>query len=350
MKKYQIFEVYSSDDTAAGKAPSDVNKIATDAGFETLHLVRVHVEKRDAITRARRQLHYFLSWQQFYKQIEPNAIVLLQAPPRSFQLWREHTLNRLKRQKHVKFIYLVHDVEELRHIYYNKFYEKDFNQMLKYADCLIVHNDSMKKFFEDRGVAPEKLVTLKIFDYLIPNGELNHAKFERAVSVAGNLDVHKTQYLNSIGKIDAKFSLYGMNFTLDAYKNVKYHGAFPADEIPNQLNSGFGLIWDGSRIDTCDGAFGNYLRYNNPHKLSLYLASALPVIIWSQAAEASFITDNHLGLTIDSLYDLPKVLSEVTEEEYERFASNAKKVAKKLRTGYFTKTALENAVKILGRE
>ncbi|MBT8943652.1 galactofuranosyltransferase, partial [Lactobacillus delbrueckii subsp. bulgaricus] len=85
------------------------------------------------------------------------------------------------------------------------------------------------------------------------------------------------------------------------------------------LNSGFGLIWYGSSIETCDGAFGNYLRYNDPHKLSLYLASALPVIIWSQAAEASFIIDNNLGLTIDSLNDLPKVLNKVTKEEYEHF-------------------------------
>lgn len=90
-----------------------------------------------------------------------------------------------------------------------------------------------ENFFEDRGVDPKKLVTLKIFDYLIPNGEINHAKFERSVSVAGNLDVSKTQYLKDIGKIDAKFNLYGLNFTLDAYKNVEYHGAFPADEIPN---------------------------------------------------------------------------------------------------------------------
>lgn len=347
MKKYQIFDVYSSDETASGKAPSDINQIAAAAGFESLRLVRVCSEKMDIISRVRRQLHYYFAWPQLYKQIEPNSIVLFQAPSQNSQLRREETLAKLKNKKNVKFIYLVHDVEELRKFYYRKFFEEDFNQMLKYADCLIVHNDSMKNFFEDRGVDPKKLVTLKIFDYLIPNGEINHAKFERSVSVAGNLDVSKTQYLKDIGKIDAKFNLYGLNFTLDAYKNVEYHGAFPADEIPNQLNSGFGLIWDGSSIETCHGAFGNYLRYNNPHKLSLYLASALPVIIWSQAAEASFIIDNNLGLTIDSLNDLPKVLNKVTKEEYEHFAINAREVAKKLRRGDFTKVALKKAVKAL---
>lgn len=349
MKKYQIFEVYSSDDTALGKAPSDINQIAREAGFESLRLVRACAGKKDAISRVRRQLHYRFSWDKLYKQIEPGSIVLFQAPSRDHQLHREETLAKLKEKKQVKFIYLVHDVEELRQFFYKKFYEEDFAQMLKYADCLIVHNDSMKKFFEGRGVDPEKLVTLKIFDYLIPDGEISHAKFARAVSVAGNLDVRKTQYLKEIGKINAKFNLYGLNFTLADYQNVDYHGAFPADEIPKQLNSGFGLIWDGSSIETCDGAFGNYLRYNNPHKLSLYLASALPVIIWSQAAEASFIADNHLGLTIDSLQELPRVLNEVTEEEYESFAANAREMAKKLRAGYFTRTALENAVKTVNQ-
>lgn len=349
MKKYQIFEIYSSDDTALGKAPSDINQIAQAAGFESLRLVRACAEKKDAVSRVRRQLHYRFSWDKLYKQIEPGSIVLFQAPSRGHQLRREETLAKLKEKKQVKFIYLVHDVEELRQFFYKKFYEEDFAQMLKYADCLIVHNDSMKQFFEGRGVAAEKLVTLGIFDYLIPDGQINHAKFARAVSVAGNLDVRKTQYLKEIGKLDAKFNLYGPNFTLDDYQNAEYHGAFPADEIPSQLNSGFGLIWDGKSLETCDGPFGNYLRYNNPHKLSLYLASALPVIIWSQAAEASFVADNHLGLTIDSLQDLPKVLNEVTEEEYEIFAANAREMAKKLRAGYFTKTALEAAVKTLSK-
>ena len=33
MKKYQIFDVYSSDETASGKAPSDINQIAAAAAI-----------------------------------------------------------------------------------------------------------------------------------------------------------------------------------------------------------------------------------------------------------------------------------------------------------------------------
>ncbi|MBT8856265.1 hypothetical protein BTH53_08260 [Lactobacillus delbrueckii subsp. bulgaricus] len=61
MKKYQIFDVYSSDETASGKAPSDINQIAAAAGFESLRLVRVCSEKMDIISRVRRQLHYYFA-------------------------------------------------------------------------------------------------------------------------------------------------------------------------------------------------------------------------------------------------------------------------------------------------
>ena len=34
-------------------------------------------------------------------------------------------------------------------------------------------------------------------------------------------------------------------------------------------------MWDGPSPDTCAGVYGAYLRYNNPHKTSLYLAAGL---------------------------------------------------------------------------
>ncbi|NRO11242.1 Beta-1,6-galactofuranosyltransferase WbbI [Lactobacillus helveticus] len=54
---------------------------------------------------------------------------------------------------------------------------------------------------------------------------------------------------------------------------------------------------------------GNYLRYNDPHKLSLYLASGIPVIIWKKAAEAKFVEENKVGITVDSLEDYRRYLS-----------------------------------------
>lgn len=52
-----------------------------------------------------------------------------------------------------------------------------------------------------------------------------------------------------------------------------------AEELPGALVQSFGLVWDGNSMDTCTGNYGSYLRINDPHKVSLYLSSGLPIIV-----------------------------------------------------------------------
>ena len=233
--------------------------------------------------------------------------MLIQTPYHHKQLIRNWVLSKLKRDKKVKFISLVHDVEELRKSLYNNYYKNEFNFMLSVADSIIVHNDTMKAFFIKKGIPENKLVSLKIFDYLMDKEATSkNVIFERAISIAGNLDINKSAYIAQLGKLGITIHLYGPNFShsLEQYKDIQYHGSFPASDIPNQLNSGFGLVWDGNSIDTCSGDFGEYLQYNNPHKLSLYLASGIPVVIWDKAAEADFVRKHNLGICVSSLSEL----------------------------------------------
>lgn len=51
------------------------------------------------------------------------------------------------------------------------------------------------------------------------------------------------------------------------------------------------MVWDGESIDGGLGLSGQYLKYNNPHKLSVIFTSGLPVIIWNEAAEAGLVKD-----------------------------------------------------------
>jgi hypothetical protein len=91
------------------------------------------------------------------------------------------------------------------------------------------------------------------------------------------------------------------------------------------------------------GNTGEYLRVNTSHKLSLYLASGLPVIIWDEAAMAEFVLENDVGLVVSSLYQLEEKLGEVSEEDYFRYASNARKIGQRLRNGEYTKAAIKEA-------
>jgi hypothetical protein len=197
------------------------------------------------------------------------------------------------------------------------------------------------------GVIKDKIKELGIFDYLDPKN--SHAKtgLTKNVVIAGNLSLEKSAYLSSLKKHqDVDFNLYGINFK-DSCKgeNVHYQGAFKPDELADNLEGSFGLIWDGDSDETCAGLYGNYLRYNNPHKTSLYLSAGLPVIIWEDAALADFVLKNHVGLTIKSLDEISEKRKQISKLEYENMLKNVEKIAKRLKTGAYLKEALEKAGK-----
>lgn len=343
MKKYQIVELPKASNDAGQKAPLDVIKIAEKKGFKCLN-VPVNSDDKNIFFKITRQLKYIYNWNNIYKKIPKNSIVLIQYPAQHRELKKNSVLKKLKEDKNVKFIFVVHDIDILRgHQLYTKGY-LTFDLMLHLADKIIVHNQNMVSYMKEKGVSESKLIDLKIFDYLRPNYKFKESKFEKSITIAGNLSVEKSAYLKDLNKVPCTFNLYGPEFSLNTYNNVNYGGVLSPDDIPNVLNKGFGLIWDGNSINTCSGIHGQYLKYNNPHKLSLYLSSNLPVIIWSQAAEAKFVKNNGVGLLADSLMDIPSLLESMTYDDYKVMLDNVKIVATKLATGNYLDAALDKAL------
>ena len=100
------------------------------------------------------------------------------------------------------------------------------------------------------------------------------------------------------------------------------------------------MIWDGDSSKECSGVYGEYLKYNNPHKTSLYLSSGMPIIIWREAALAEFVDKNKLGIVVDNLSQIKPILDKMTKEEYQEIKSNTIKIAHKLRSGFYIKKAI----------
>lgn len=348
MNKYQIVERAGKFNHAGSKATADVADIAEKMGFKPVY-VDMDTTDLSKIAKIKRQIGYLRDYKKIKKTIPEGATVLLQHPFHHKQLTRNKTLKYLKETKKVKYICMVHDVEELRQFRYNDYYKEEFEFMLEIADVIIVHNDKMKAFFERKNVANKKLIVLDIFDY-IQDGNTQPPVFEKSITIAGNLDTTKCGYVGGLTELkNVKINLYGSNFdqAMSKYDNVEYFGSFPPEEIPKKLKSGFGLVWDGSGIDGCMGESGQYLRYNNPHKLSLYLSSGIPVITWSQAAEADFVRKHKTGICVDSLRELDNILANLTEEEYNEFVKNCNKIGQQLRQGYYAKTAITKALQLI---
>ena len=88
----------------------------------------------------------------------------------------------------------------------------------------------------------------------------------------------------------------------------------------------------------------NYTKYNNPHKLSCYMAAGLPVIVWEKAAISKFVKDNNIGYTIKKIDDINTLdFSDLKEK-----AENVKKIEEKVQNGEYTKNVIKKILKDMG--
>ena len=239
---------------------------------------------------------------------------------------------------HVKVYYIIHDLESLRLFKNDANYLVEEINRLNEADGLVSHNSTMTKWLRENGVKT-KISNLEIFDYLTENVAPKSSSYEKTLCYAGNLQ--KSDFLiNKFYPID----VYGPNPKKKYPNTVSYKGVFTPEELPKHLKENFGLIWDGNRIDECNGVYGEYMKYNNPHKVSLYLSSGLPVIIWEKAALAEFVSKHQAGIVVESLAQLQDRLGSLTEEEYLNLRHNAQLVSEKLRKGHYVVEAVSNLI------
>lgn len=214
---------------------------------------------------------------------------------------------------------------------------------LKTADGIIAHNPVMKSVLVDKGIAEYKIVSLGIFDYMIPDyQEKDGLSKDQPIIVAGNLAQEKAGYLYAL-PAEPAYNLYGVGFDESrALENETYFGSFLPDELPAALEGGFGLVWDGDSAETCNGVFGEYLRYNNSHKASLYLASGFPLVVWKQSALSHFVLEKGCGIAVESLHDLKETIDNLSDADYQDLVDNAKRVGQEIRDGHYLKTALNH--------
>lgn len=343
MNKYQIKEIKGIFNHAGSKAREDASFFAQEDGYESLY-VNQRTDAQDEFSKFRRYIGAFFDWTKIFFTVKNNSLILVQNPFDSRQLGRENYLKLLKSIKKCQIISLIHDIEELRKALYNKNIEHEFEFMKNNSDFFIVHNDKMKEFMISRGFAPEALIVLEIFDYDFAKYENKPKNKDIDVIFAGALSSRKSSFIYKLGDMKNKvtFNLYGPEYEED-YKpdNIIYNGSFPSEQVPNIIEGKFGLIWDGEEINSCSGNWGNYLRYNNPHKTSLYIVSRIPVIVWKESAMADFVKKEGVGICVDSLEDIKGAIDNLTAEQYNGMIENTKKVAVKIEDGYYLKTALK---------
>ena len=345
MNRYIVDTQNKNDYTAGSKARDDIKNILNSVGFQDI-TIQIGENKKNVIrevTSIKSQLEAKLSG------VESNSFILFQYPWPTMSFEFAKIIKRVASKKKLTTIAVIHDLNSVRtgssltRLYYNNYVKE-----IKYLDCfdhIICHNEKMKQYLVGKGIAASKIVCLELFDYLLDNSddESQHDTDFHTLSIAGNLSPEKTKYIYEL--VDSGLDAYALNLYGPFYEgktsdHVRYRGQFPASSLPYKITNGFGLVWDGDSADTCTGHFGEYLKINNPHKLSLYMACGVPAFVWKEAAVADFVKKYQVGICIEHLSDIDTLMSSITEADYADLKKNAETIHSQVTSGYFIKKAL----------
>ena len=350
--KYFLKEEFLKDSgarNAGNKARNDVEEIVKREGYQPLLLT---VEDWYQMGTVKAQQHKAKALAQAFSQLKSGDQLLIQFPMLHHSFFTTRLVRKIQRRG-VQVYFIIHDLEALRYANLDTVPLKhkirvhlQESSLLKVADGVIAHNPIMKSVLVEKGIQEHKLVSLEIFDYLIPNyQEKDGLSKGQPIIVAGNLAQEKAGYLYQLPARPA-YNLYGVGFDESrALANETYFGSFLPDELPAALEGGFGLVWDGDSAETCSGVFGEYLRYNNSHKASLYLAAGFPLVVWKQSALSHFVLENGCGIAVESLHDLSQAIEQLDDKDYQDLVEKTKYIGKKIRDGFFLTNALNKLSK-----
>ncbi|MBR4351281.1 MAG: galactofuranosyltransferase [Bacilli bacterium] len=354
MRYFVIEGTPNGEYNATNKAREDVETILTKNGVKPLYISSINGIQTNKLMKWKQFFAYRKNtkiWDKDLSNVNKGDIVFIQYPLTNTTTNLDKVINKYK-EKGVVFVAIIHDMDSLRYkpevqgSMLCKRVNKEDKVYLNAMNYVICHNPSMKSELVKLGNSEDKLISLELFDYIL---DFEPKKFKRTkndpVIIAGNLSPFKAKYLASLKDLGVNFNLFGVGYTDEmGGPTINYKGKFKPDELLNHLEGGFGLVWDGESVDTCIGGFGDYLRYNNPHKVSLYLTAGIPVIVWKESALANFITKNKLGIAVSSLNEIKEKIEKLSDKEYDEMLKNISKVSSKTKNGGFLTEAI-NKVK-----
>jgi hypothetical protein len=323
---------FPNERTAWSKARLDVCEILEHDGYEALYFPELKSPMRMAA--------FFSALK---KKMRGGGHLLIEYP--FDQRKRAYLLSAFKRLTGVKIYAIIHDINSLR---FNSCKKSELT-ILKLFDGIVSHNPSMTRWLTDNDIV-SKVVDLNVFDYCSGSTHAYHEKnlsYPLKLLYAGNLSPAKATYiyddeLASVG--DIQIAAYGPNYEADrmSHRMISHKGAFDPSSPELKGLHHFGLVWEGNSLESCEGEYGNYLRFNNPHKLSLYISLGLPVVIWEKAAMAQFVLAHNIGVTVGRLKDLEHVLKTVSNERYKTMLRNLSHLTPKVKNGHFMRTAVQS--------
>lgn len=240
----------------------------------------------------------------------------------------------------LKPIAIVHDLDHLRGIKNTGLYffgDKYGFGLLK-KSSVILHKGRMWNYLVDHGIAP--VGEIRLWPHLInPRGsstvevrlsDLIGSEIRPTILYAGNLDPEKASFILELGSLKRPVSIYGEGHHIELEPNIRQYPSFKPESPPQFTHPLLGLIWDGDSLNSLNGTFGEYHKFNLPAKLSLYIALGIPIVASSDSGIAAFINETGIGLCVTSLDTIPMSFS---NSEWRNMELNCKKMQRAVTQG-----------------
>lgn len=333
--KYYISHHYRNLTSAGNKAKTDMEAIMQSIGYRNAGLsrtvggsgVKAFIRNLAGVLRAA-------------VVVGRGDVLVLQYPLKKYFSF----ISRIATLKGARVVALVHDLGSCRRKAISRRTEL---RRLGHAHTVIATNTVMENYLRSIGLET-RLDALGVWDYLTDAVPATAPHTGVRIAYAGAINRRKNAFLYDWGNIIDGYDvdIYGDGFEIEQAAHpecFKCHGYTPADKLIATVSADYGLVWDGDSLDTCTGSFGEYLALNTPHKVSLYICCGLPLIVWSKSAMAQFVIDHGIGITVDSLRQIPDKISQMNPDRYAAMKLRVAEIGRKLASGHFMKQALERA-------
>lgn len=269
-----------------------------------------------------------------------NDIVIFQSPTWNQIEFDEKLIWQLSLYGGLKKIFFIHDVPPLM-FESNRYLLKRYIALYNHSDLVIVPSKNMADILRNEGLAVPKIIVQRMWDCPVSVDFSINPPFRKAVNFAGNANMDKFSFVKRWGYEDVKMIVTAGENDWNHGENIEFMGWFnDQNRLANTLrhNGGFGLLW------TEDEYTREYMKLCACFKVSLYLAAGIPVIVHSGIPEASTIIRKNLGFVVDKLDEAIDKVESITEEQYGQMVKNVAEFGELIRSGYFTKKLLTDAV------
>lgn len=267
-------------------------------------------------------------------------IVIFQFPTWNEIDFDEVFVRQLNMYAGIKKIFFCHDFPPLM-FETNRYLMKKTIALLNQADLIILPSQGMKDFLRKEGLKVSKVIIQRMWDSPIAMDVETLPRFERVVSFASDVDIPKFSFAKEWKYESVRMAVTAREAEWGKGKNIEFLGWFNDEkQLADALKKvgGFGLLWSE------DEYWKEYMKVNTCSKVGMYFSAGLPIVVHGSIAEADTIARKNLGLVVDSLDEAVAMIENMTEEEYYQMARNVQSYGELVRSGYFTKKLLIDAV------